>query len=444
VCLCVCVFVCLCVVCASMCLGGRLSFPSACPWIAVGGKAKPAKRETHEANLACVQIADFIMRRDGVASDPMMIFLTNGASEGVRLHLEAIIRGPQDGILVPIPQYPLYSASIGLYNGTLLGYQLDEDTGWSLDLDEVRRVIKNARRRNIQVRAMVFINPGNPTGNCLSDTQLADLCTLAHQERFVLMADEVYQENVYGSRPFVSCKKVLASMGEPWSSQVELVSFHTVSKGAYGECGFRGGYFECTNIDPAIVQQVYKITSINLSPNVPGQIALGCMVTPPTPGMPSYAQYWREHDNVVQSLRRRARMITDAFNKLEGVECQECDGALYSFPKITLPRRALEAARAAGKAPDTFYCLKMLEDTGLSVVPGSGFGQKDGTFHFRTTILPPESQFDRIVNLFTSFHEKFMDEYRDGPKPSKSSAAGYSYSASHPRAVMNALPRSRL
>ena len=387
------------------------------------------------------QVADFIFRRDGVVANPDLIFLTNGASEGVRLCLKAMIRNERDGVLVPIPQYPLYSASIGLYGGTLLGYHLDESSEWGLDLNEVRSQIQQARARGITVRGFVFINPGNPTGNCLSMEELTELCALAHQERFVLMADEVYQENVYGNRPFISCKKALASMGHPWSAQVELVSFHTVSKGAYGECGFRGGYFELTNIDEGVAAQLYKVSSINLSPNVPGQIALGCMVTPPTPGMPSYRQYNEEHQSVINSLKRRARAITDAFNSMEGVTCQECNGALYSFPQITLPRGAIEAARRAGKAPDTFYCLKLLEATGLSVVPGSGFGQKDGTFHFRTTILPPEKDFKEIIRLFTSFHKDFMREYG-----SSSGGARGSYGSSRggPRSVSNSMLRSRL
>ena len=85
------------------------------------------------------------------------------------------------------------------------------------------------------------------------------------------MADEVYQENIYqDSVPFVSARKVLKDLGEPYSSGVELISFHTVSKGSLGECGLRGGYFEMFNIDQKTVDEVYKVASINLSPNVPG------------------------------------------------------------------------------------------------------------------------------------------------------------------------------
>merc|ERR1712070_855414 len=135
------------------------------------------------------------------------------------------------------------------------------------------------------------------------------------------------------------------------------------------------------------------------------------MVNPPKPGDASYPLFKKEKDAVVESLKRRARKMTDAFNSMEGVSCQETDGAMYSFPRITLPPKAMEAAKAAGKEPDVFYCLELLDETGLSCVPGSGFQQAPGTFHFRTTILPPEDQFDKIIDLFSSFHQNFMKRY---------------------------------
>ena len=232
-------------------------------------------------------------------------------------------------------------------------------------------------------------------------------------------------------------------MPEPIRSGLELVSFHTVSKGAWGECGMRGGYMELHNFDPAVVDELYKISAINLCSNMPGQIALGIMVNPPKPGDPSYPLFIKEKEGLIDSLKRRARLITDAFNGLEGVDCQETDGgsyaplspftilflltpltlpslpsslsprqtAMYSFPKITLPQSFIEAAQAQGKAPDVLYCLELLKETGLSCVPGSGFQQKAGTFHIRTTILPQESDFPDIVQRFTSFHKNFLRKY---------------------------------
>ena len=115
---------------------------------------------------------------------------------------------------------------------------------------------------------------------------------------------------------------------------------------------------------------------------------------------------------IIASLRRRAHIMTDGFNSLEGVTCNFTEGAMYSFPQLHLPAKAIAAAKAAGKAPDVFYCLKLVEATGISTVPGSGFGQKEGTFHLRTTILPSEEKMKDVVQRLQTFHKKFMDEYR--------------------------------
>jgi len=139
------------------------------------------------------EVADFIAQRDGYPADANNIFLTDGASVSVRYVLNAVLRDEKDSILVPIPQYPLYSASIQLYGGTLLPYHLKESAGWSMDLDELRDSIRSARENGQNVRALVFINPGNPTGQCLTKDNLKDLVKLAYQEGLVLLADEVYQ-----------------------------------------------------------------------------------------------------------------------------------------------------------------------------------------------------------------------------------------------------------
>lgn len=278
------------------------------------------------------EIAEHITKQSGQPCDIDNIFIGNGASEVARMVLFAMIRNSNDGILVPIPQYPLYSASIALYGGTLVPYYLDEPNGWSLDISELQRSLNTARAEGIVCRALVFINPGNPTGQCLTEENLRDLITFCYDNRLVLCADEVYQENIYNpDLPFIAARKVLGLMPEPYFSGTELVSFHTVSKGAYGECGLRGGYMELHNMDPEVVDELYKVASINLCPNVPGQIALGLMLNPPKAGDPSYAQFRREKDAVIDSLKRRAKMITDAFNSLEGVVCQETDGERYRF-----------------------------------------------------------------------------------------------------------------
>jgi len=139
------------------------------------------------------EIANFIEQEHGVKSHPDTIFCSNGASECVRNLLTTIIRGPGDGVMVPIPQYPLYSAAIALYNGQLVPYYLEEDSTWGLNVDELNKSIREAREKGICVRALVFINPGNPTGQCLTQENISSLIEFCYHNRLILMADEVYQ-----------------------------------------------------------------------------------------------------------------------------------------------------------------------------------------------------------------------------------------------------------
>eukprot|EP00243_Klebsormidium_subtile_P002908 TRINITY_DN15936_c0_g1_i1.p1 TRINITY_DN15936_c0_g1~~TRINITY_DN15936_c0_g1_i1.p1 ORF type:complete len:490 (+),score=103.90 TRINITY_DN15936_c0_g1_i1:140-1609(+) len=358
------------------------------------------------------EVARFIERRDGFPSDPEHIYLTDGASPAVKLALQLLIRAEHDGILVPIPQYPLYSATVQMLGGSLVPYLLDEKKGWGMNIDLLKEAVSSAKRKGIMVRGLVVINPGNPTGQCLERGDLEDIIKFCIQERVTLLADEVYQVNVYQSKhPFVSFKKVLCEMGAPYSRSLELFSFHTVSKGFTGECGQRGGYVEFTNIHPEVLEQCYKIVSVSLSPNVTGQLMVGLMCNPPQPGDPSYEQYAAESKEVLESLGRKARALSEGFNKFKNMQCNEVEGALYAFAKLQLPPGAIAAAKKAGKAPDAFYCLELLKATGMSATPGSGFGQEDGTFHFRTTILPEETVVPGLLKKVERFNDEFMTKY---------------------------------
>lgn len=360
------------------------------------------------------EVAEFIKGRDGHECDSESVFLTDGASVGVRLLLNALIRNQQDCILVPIPQYPLYSASIALYGGNMMGYYLDEGASWSMRFQKIKEQVKEAREQGKVVRALAFINPGNPTGQCMTKEDLQDLIKFAKEEQLVLLADEVYQENIYqDEHPFHSCHKVLMDMGEPYSSNVELVSFHSVSKGVGGECGLRGGYFHMKNIHPDTVGELYKIVSVNLCPNTIGQVAVSLLVNQPKAGEASHKSHTKEVADELASLKRRAQMVTNAFNEMKNVSCNPTEGAMYAFPRLHLTQKAIKAAREAGKAPDAFYCLKLLEATGISTVPGSGFGQEAETWHLRTTILPREDKMEAFCEKFRVFNEQFNAEYAD-------------------------------
>ncbi|KAM0956335.1 hypothetical protein ACFX2A_025126 [Malus domestica] len=358
-------------------------------------------------------IAAGIEARDGYPADPNDIFLTDGASPAVHMMMQLLISSEKDGILCPIPQYPLYSASIALHGGTLVPYFLDEASGWGLETSELKKQLEDAKSKGINVRALVVINPGNPTGQVLAEDNQRQIVDFCKQEGLVLLADEVYQQNVYvPDKEFHSFKKVSRSMGYG-EQDISLVSFQSVSKGYYGECGKRGGYMEVTGISPEVREQVYKMASVNLCSNISGQILASLVMSPPKVGDESYEMYLAEKDGILSSLARRAKALEEALNSLEGVTCNRAEGAMYLFPCITLPQNAIKAAEAATTAPDAFYCHRLLNATGIVVVPGSGFGQVPGTWHFRCTILPQEDKIPAIVTRLTDFHKSFMDEFHD-------------------------------
>ncbi|CAL5071760.1 unnamed protein product [Urochloa decumbens] len=359
------------------------------------------------------EIAAGIAARDGFHASGDNIFLTDGASPAVHMMLQLLISSEKDGILCPIPQYPLYSASIALRGGSLVPYFLDEETGWGLEVDQLKKQLEEARSRGITVRALVVINPGNPTGQVLGEENQKKIVEFCKNEGLVLLADEVYQDNIYvEDKQFHSFKKIARSLGYT-DDDLPLVSFQSVSKGYYGECGKRGGYMEITGFSPEVREQIYKVASVNLCSNVSGQILASLVMNPPKAGDESFESFMAERDGTLSSLARRAKALEEAFNSLEGITCNKAEGAMYLFPRLHLPQKAIGAAQAAGTAPDAYYAKRLLEATGIVVVPGSGFGQVPGTWHFRCTILPPEDKIPGIISRFKEFHEKFMDEFRD-------------------------------
>ncbi|WRT68680.1 uncharacterized protein IL334_005659 [Kwoniella shivajii] len=368
---------------------------------------------THSKGVLSIRkrVAKFIEERDGYPADPESIYLTAGASAGVSSML-AIALQPGDGCMIPIPQYPLYTATLAYLNATPLPYYLNESEDWSMDHDTLLKAVSEAKSKGIPVKALVIINPGNPTGSCLSKEAMEAVVHLCYEEGIVLMADEVYQTNIYdpSHRPFASFKKVLKSMPEKIANSVELVSFHSISKGVSGECGRRGGYYECVNISPEVMEQVYKMASVTLCPPVSGQIGVDLMVSPPKAGSPSYDLWKQETDLIHNNLKERSLLMAEHFNKLPGMSCNPAEGAMYLFPKIEMPQKAIEEAKKRGKEADVMYALDLLDATGICAVAGSGFGQEPGTYHLRVTALCPETA--EFIGRFEKFHKEFLEQYK--------------------------------
>ncbi|KAK4741440.1 hypothetical protein SAY87_025028 [Trapa incisa] len=247
----------------------------------IPGKATGAYSHSQGIKGLREAIAAGIEARDGFPSNPDDIFLTDGASPGVHMMMRLLIRSESDGLLCPIPQYPLYSASIALHGGTLVPYYLNEATGWGLDISELKKQLHAARSNGMSVRALVVINPGNPTGQVLTEENQKQIVEFCKKEGLIILADEVYQANVYvPEKQFHSFKKVARSMGYG-EKEISIVSFHSVSKGFYGECGKRGGYYEVTGFSADIRAQIYKLASVNLCSNIAGQILASLIMNPP-------------------------------------------------------------------------------------------------------------------------------------------------------------------
>ncbi|ULU10453.1 hypothetical protein L3Y34_014621 [Caenorhabditis briggsae] len=380
-----------------------------------GGKSAGAYSQSTGVEIVRKHVAEYISRRDnGVPSNSEDICLSGGASESIRNVLKLFINkgsGKKVGVMIPIPQYPLYSATIEEFGLGQVGYYLSESSNWSLDEAELERSFEE-HSKEYDIRVLCVINPGNPTGQVLSRDNIETIIKFAQKKKLFILADEVYQDNVYaqGSQ-FHSFKKVLVEMGEPYN-KLELASFHSVSKGYMGECGMRGGYVEFLNLDPEVYVLFKKMISAKLCSTVLGQAVIDAVVNPPKEGEPSYALWKKEKDDVLASLKERATLVEKAYSSIDGISCNPVQGAMYAFPQITIPQKAVEKAQSLNQQPDFFYALELLESTGICIVPGSGFGQKDGTYHFRTTILPQPELFKDMLARFTDFHTKFLAKYK--------------------------------
>lgn len=356
-------------------------------------------------------ITDYITKRDGYPALQENIFVGTGASACIKNVMKLVLtQDPNNkpGFMIPIPQYPLYSACCSEFNAHLISYYMDESNNWTLNVEELERAFTEAKKFCVP-KAICVINPGNPTGQNLPKENIAEIIKFSHRNKLLLMADEVYQSNIYGDKDeFTSFKKVLCSLGSEYEDQ-QLASFHSVSKGYMGECGLRGGYCELTNFDPDVKAMLYKLLSASLCSSTVGQIAISCMIKPPSGDAAEL--YKKETNAVLNSLKERSILVHQKLNEIPGIQCNPLQGAMYAFPKIEIPKKAVELAERENVAPDFFYCCELLNATGICVVPGSGFGQIPGTYHFRMTILPPKEQLEVFLQKLGEFHAHFLEKY---------------------------------
>ncbi|XP_038159681.1 alanine aminotransferase 2 [Cyprinodon tularosa] len=361
------------------------------------------------------RVSEYITRRDGgVPSHPENIYISSGSQWALTNILKVLVNpeaSPRTGVLTPVPCHSTTILSLMALGAEVVPYYLREEQGWALDVEELQRAWGSAKEVCNPV-GLYVINPGNPAGYVQSRKSMQEVIRFAAEKRLFLLADEVYQDCVFGEETeFVSYKRALAEMGSPLSDTVELASFHTTSKGLMGECGLRAGYVELVNLDPAVMKHIYSLFSANSCAPVLGQFALDVMTNPPQPGDPSYPLYMKETQHIRTSVAENVRRVEEVINSLPGFSCQPVEGGAFAFPRVFLPPKAIETAKELGMKPDTFYCMRLLEDAGVLSSPGSEYGQQEGTYHIRFCIMTPSEIMEELLRRLSTFHKRFMNEF---------------------------------
>jgi alanine-synthesizing transaminase len=296
------------------------------------------------------------------------VFITQGVSEAVDLCLTALVN-PGENVLTPCPEYPLYSAILAKLEAEFNAYSLDEENDWQPDLQDL------GRRITPQTRGIVVINPNNPTGAVYSRRSLEATIELARRHNLVVFADEIYDKLVLDGDPHVP----LASL----APDVPVVTFNGLSK-AYLAPGWRVGWAVVSGparIVNSYVEGIHKLLRARLSANCPEQYAV-------RPALEGPQDHLAE---VVAKLRSR-RDVTMAFCKsTPRLSCVAPRGAFYAFPRLHI------------EESDEGFVRRLLMEKQVLVVHGSGFGQGQGTRHFRIVFLPDEATLTRAYHSLAAF-----------------------------------------
>jgi alanine-synthesizing transaminase len=307
-------------------------------------------------------------RRKGIKSW-LDLFVTSGASEGIELCLTALLN-PGDEILTPSPGYPLYTAVLAKLQAQNVPYYLDEENNWEPDIADMRKKISP------RTRALVLINPNNPTGSRYSREVLEEIVSLSLKHNLMIFSDEIYDKLVLDGDDSIS----IASL----SDEAPMVTFNGLAK-SYLVPGFRIGWAIVTGKKAMMSEYIEAINKCLR--------ARLCAVTPLQYAVKPALEGPQDHLVEVKAKLRRRRDITHRrLNAIPGISCVKPTAAFYAFPRLNIEQ------------PDEEFVGDLIRETGVVVVHGDGFGQRPGTRHMRIVFLPQEEileeAFDRL--------EKFM------------------------------------
>ncbi|MGO4390718.1 pyridoxal phosphate-dependent aminotransferase [Variovorax sp. M-6] len=326
---------------------------------------KAVMHETQKQGIAGVTLDD--------------IYLGNGASELIAMATNALLNDG-DELLVPMPDYPLWTAVASLSGGRPVHYLCDEGNGWMPSLDDIRAKITP------RTKGIVVINPNNPTGALYSDDLLKGIVAIAREHGLVIFADEVYDKVLYDDVKHTA----IASL----SKDVLTLTFNSLSK-SYRSCGYRSGWLVVSGdkkMARDYIEGLNMLSNMRLCANVPGQWAI----------QTALGGYQSINDLVHPGgrLRRQRDLAYELITAIPGVSCVKPSAALYMFPKLDPKIYPIE--------DDRQFFLELLKETKVMLVQGTGFNWATPD-HFRIVFLPHEEDLREAVGRIAGFLERYRN-----------------------------------
>ena len=309
------------------------------------------------------------------------IYTGNGVSELIVLAMNALLNNG-DEVLVPAPDYPLWTAAVSLSGGTPIHYLCDESKEWAPDLADLRKKITP------RTKAIVVINPNNPTGAIYSKEVLTELISIAREHDLILFADEIYDKMLYDQEKHVS----LASL----STDVVTITFNGLSKN-YRSCGYRAGWMVVSGDKEMIrdyIEGLNMLSSMRLCANVPGQYAI----------QTALGGYQSINDLVAEGgrLAKQRDLAWKLITEIPGVTCVKPKSALYLFPKLDSEMYPIK--------DDQQFVADFLKEEKVLLVQGSGFNWVKSD-HFRVVFLPHEDVLTEAIARLARFLERYRQKH---------------------------------
>jgi aspartate/methionine/tyrosine aminotransferase len=298
------------------------------------------------------------------------VIITQGISEAIQFIMGAIVN-LGDEVLVPGPTYPPYVSYVKFFGGKPIAYRTNEEDQWRVDVDDLERKVSQ------RTKAIVLVNPNNPTGAVYDRDSVRAVAEFARLHDLLLLSDEIYDQIVFDGK-FASTASVV--------KDYPVVGLNGFSK-AFLMTGWRLGYLYFRDFGDrlrGLKDAVARQSRIRLCANTPVQKAGVAALCGPSDHI---------HE-MVGKLRRRAGLASKLINEIRGLSCAIPDGAFYVFPKIHSSNRWTD---------DKTFVMDLLHKTGVLMVHGSGFDETFGAGHFRAVVLPPENELEEALNLVESF-----------------------------------------